>query len=180
MYDASIKFFEEKEDAYETANDETEGTESESTMASDQEIEMVTNADKKSKPTASGPSNRGKGQKFIPSRKSFGQKPTVILLEEDDDGANQHSFNFPGFAPLKDFIKLKSSVEERWNIDLFSSASTKEDLDKIENEKNLNKIIFSGIEIHDYWAKNLTWANRIDKIKESIAKLIQIIDTTGT
>ena len=77
-------------------------------------------------------------------------------------------------------MALKSKVEERWAIDLYASAATKEDLDKIENEKNMNKIVFSGIEIHDLWADGLTWANRLDKIKEAITKIINVIDSSGT
>ena len=60
------------------------------------------------------------------------------------------------------------------------SAGTKEDLDKIENEKNMNKIVFSGIEIHDLWAADLTWAVRLEKIKTAVSDFIKIIDSEGT
>ena len=54
-------------------------------------------------------------------------------------------------------------------------AGTKEDLDKTENEKNMNRIVFSGIEIHDLWADDLNWAQRLDKIKSAITNFIKII-----
>ena len=60
------------------------------------------------------------------------------------------------------------------------SAGTKEDLDKTENEKNMNKIVFSGVEIHDLWAADLTWAIRLEKIKTAITDFIKIIDLEGT
>ena len=44
----------------------------------------------------------------------------------------------------------------------------------------MNKIVFSGIEIHDLWADGLTWANRLDKIKEAITEIINVIDSSGT
>ena len=91
--------------------------------------------------------------------------PPLVELDDERDLENQMSYNHPSFATIKDFVTLKTKVEERWSTDLYVAAGTKEDLDKIENEKNMNKIIFSGIEIHDLWAENLTWANRVEKIK---------------
>ena len=48
-------------------------------------------------------------------------------------------------------------------------------MDKTENEKNMNRIVFSGIEIHDLWADDLNWAQRLDKIKSAITNFIKII-----
>ena len=80
---------------------------------------------------------------------------------------------------VKDLASLKSQVMRRWDVDLLVSAGTKEDLDKIENEKNMNKIVFSGIEIHDLWAADLTWALRLEKIKAAITDFIKVIDPEG-
>ena len=67
----------------------------------------------------------------------------------------------------------------RWSIDLLVSAGTKEELDKIENEKNMNRIVFSGIEIHDLWADDLNWAQRLEKIKNAVTNFIKIIEPVG-
>ena len=181
IYDASIGFFEPKEDSYDTATEGT-GSESDSSMISSKELEIVSNSTKRVIPPPSS-SNRGKKQKFTPSRtgpKSSSRNPPVVDLDDDnEDLGNRMSFNHPGFASHKDFANLKAKVEERWSTDLYVAAGMKEDLDKIENEKNMNKIIYSGIEIHDLWAENLTWANRLEKIKEAISSLIGKIDPEG-
>ena len=39
----------------------------------------------------------------------------------------------------------------------------------------MNRIVFSGIEIHDLWADDLNWAQRLDKIKSAITNFIKII-----
>ena len=53
-------------------------------------------------------------------------------------------------------------------------------MDKTENEKNMNRIVFSGIEIHDLWADDLNWAQRLEKIKSAITNFIKIIEPDGT
>ena len=193
MYEASINFFEPKEDSYDTA---TEGTESESdsSMPSGKELEIISNSTKRVNPPTTGSksnkrvippttsSNQGKKQKFTPTRTAQTGRPRpppLVELDDERDLENQMSYNHPSFATYKDFVTLKTKVEERWSTDLYVAAGTKEDLDKIENEKNMNKIIFSGIEIHDLWAENLTWANRVEKIKEAITTLIKEIDPEG-
>ena len=107
---------------------------------------------------------------------------TVNLEDEDDeDERNTYSFSHPDFKKLvKALATLKTQVERRWSVDLLVSAGTKEDLDKIENERNMNKIVFTGIEIHDLWAVDLTWALRLEKIKKAITDFIKIIDEEGT
>ena len=184
MYDASIKFFNEKDDSYETGEDTA--TNSDSSMASDKELEIVSNNLKRKDIPPTMPPNYGKKLKFTPTRTrnenpGSSIKPILVHLENDDeDSSNKHSFGSRDFASFKELNLLKRKVEQRWSIDLFVSAGTKEDLDKIENEKNMNKIIFSGIEINDFWAANLTWADRIDKIKANISDLIKMIDPSGT
>ena len=107
---------------------------------------------------------------------------TVNLEDEDDeDERNTYSFSHPDFKKLvKALATLKTQVERRWSVDLLVSAGTKEDLDKIENERNMNKIVFTGIEIHDLWAADLTWVLRLEKIKTAITDFIKIIDAEGT
>ena len=91
------------------------------------------------------------------------------------------SLNHPDFKKLiKDFTSLKTQIVQRWSIDLLVSAGTKEELDKIENEKNMNRIVFSGIEIHDLWACDLNWAQRLEKIKTAVTNFIKIIDPDTT
>ena len=43
----------------------------------------------------------------------------------------------------------------------------------------MNKVVFNGIEIHDLWAEDLTWANRLEKSKKAISDFIQVIDHEG-
>ena len=176
MYNASVKFFEEKEDSYETATESA--TESDSSMNSETEIQVVSNSVKKVKQPKPSTNQR----KFTSNSRKPADVQTVNLENDDDeeDRSNRHSFGNNEFVSLKDFLALKDKIEKRWSVDLFASAGTKEDLDKIENEKNMDKIIFSGIEIHDLWAEDLTWAIRLEKIKAALEKLIKTIDPTGT
>ena len=44
----------------------------------------------------------------------------------------------------------------------------------------MNRIVFSGIEIHDLWAVDLNWAQRLEKIKSAVADFIKIIEPDGT
>ena len=77
---------------------------------------------------------------------------------------------------LNDHLKQKFLHRKRNLV----SAGTKEELDKIENEKNMNRIVFSGIEIHDLWACDLNWAQRLEKIKTAVTNFIKIIDPDTT
>ena len=184
MYQLSIDFFEQKEDAYHSAMEtDTEGEASENT---NEEIEIVG----ASEPNISAPNTSKPTRKPSPFiTKSSGKKApnprkrphTVNLEDDDEDEGNQYSLSHPEFRKLvKDFASFKSKVERRWSLDLLISAGTKEDLDKIENDNNMNKIVFSGVEIHDLWADDLTWAQRLEKIKSAIANFIKIIDAEGT
>ena len=40
--------------------------------------------------------------------------------------------------------------------------------------------MFNGIEIDDLWEENLTWPNRLDKIKKAVSDLISLVDPDGT
>ena len=184
MYELSKAFFEEKEDCYQSGMD-TDGSET-----SDDEVDEIEIVDteegnsKKQKLVISKSAKRTRPFHPKPSvsKKSKNMPSTVNLEDEDDDDeGNTYSFSHPGFKKLvKALATLKTQVERRWSVDLLVSAGTKEDLDKIENERNMNKIVFTGIEIHDLWAADLTWALRLEKIKKAITDFIKIIDEEGT
>ena len=191
MYEHSIAFFEKQEDTYLSGIDSEPETEENSdvTLNSEEEIEVVgtgTNPTRIRQPnkanTQKNPkSGTSKGKKFFtPKQKPAKNPPTVDLRDDDEDEGNVYSLGHPDFKKLmKDFTTLKAKVEQRWTLDLLVSAGTKEDLDKIENEKNMNKVVFNGIEIHDLWAADLTWAERLERIKKAIAEFIKVIDHEG-
>ena len=191
MYELSVDFFEQKEDNYQSGMD-TDG-ESETSTLADEEIEIVgsenvtqknpipghSKPNKQSGPKPSIPANPGKRKR--PNISPRGNPRTININDEDNDEGNFFSLTHPDFRKLvKDFASLKSQVIKRWSVDLLVSAATKEDLDKTENEKNMNKIVFSGVEIHDLWAADLTWAIRLEKIKTALMDFIKIIDSDGT
>ena len=177
MYQLSIDFFKQKEDAYHSAM-ETD-TESEASEDANEEIEIVgarvpnISVQNTSKPTRKpSPFITKSSGKTAPNPR---KRPHTVNLEDDDeDEGNHYSLSHPEFRKLvKDFASFKSKVERRWSLDLLISAGTKEDLDKIENDNNMNKIVFSGVEIHDLWADDLTWAQRLEKIKSALANFIK-------
>ena len=191
MYELSKDFFEQKEDTYQSGNDSDSASEASDDAMEDalEEIEIVETDEgqakkpridlpKSDKPSRHIPPNPTVHRKPNPKRKA----PTVNLEDEDDeDVGNTYSFSHSDFKKLvKAVATLKIQVERRWSVDLLVSAGTKEDLDKIENEKNMNRIVFTGIEIHDLWAADLTWAIRLDKIKTALTDYIKIIDPEGT
>ena len=179
MHELSIDFFKQVEDGYPSGLDTEE--ESDTSMVAEEEIEIVsqkTSVQGTSKQSKSSGTNLGK-----PARKTTGasKRPRTVNLDDDEEDRNDSfSLSQPEFQKLvKDLASLKSQVMRRWDVDLLVSAGTKEDLDKIENEKNMNKIVFSGIEIHDLWAADLTWALRLEKIKAAITDFIKVIDPEG-
>ena len=187
MYELSIDFFEQKDNNYHSGM-ETD-SESEASVDATEEIEIVGAGGINQKKPDQDTSKSIKRPSPTPA-KSFGKKkpnpkkkPHTVNLDDDNDEeeSNQFSLTHPDFKKLvKDFTSLKSQVEWRWSIDLLVSAGTKEDLDKTENEKNMNRIVFSGIEIHDLWADDLNWAQRLEKIKSAITNFIKIIEPDGT
>ena len=187
MFELSKAFFEEKEDCYESAMETND--ESETSDDATEEIEIVGTEEgnpkkpkldfSKSTKRARPPSPKPTGSK----RPNLPKVPRMVNLDDEDDvdEGNSYSLAHPDFKKLvKAVASLKAQVDLRWSVDLLISAGTKEDLDKIENEKNMNKIVFTGIEIHDLWAEDLTWAIRLEKIKAAITDFIKIIDPEGT
>ena len=176
MYELSLDYFKQEEDGYPSGMDT--GDESETSIIAEEDIEEIV------KTPVAGNSKQTKRSGPNPSRPSKRPRSnpcTVNIDDEEEDEGNALSLSHPDFRKLvKDFATLKSQVIKRWSIDLLVSAGTKEDLDKTENEKNMNKIIFSGVEIHDLWAADLTWAIRLEKIKTALSDFIKIIDPEGT
>ena len=186
MFELSKAFFEEKEDCYQSGMDTNE---SESSDDAAEEVEIVDTEEGNSKKPRLDISKNSKRRRPSSPKPGGSKKnnpksiPRTVNLEDEDDEdeRNTYSLSHPDFKKIvKALATLKTQVEHRWSVDLLVSAGTKEDLDKIENEKNLNKIIFTGIEIHDLWAADLTWVLRLEKIKTAITDFIKIIDPEGT
>ena len=175
MYELSVDFFEQKDDNYQSGMDT--GDESEVSTLAEEEIKIIgsenvtqknpvpmhSKQNKQSRPKPGAPVHPGK-----PSRRpnvTPRSNPRTVNIDDDDkDEGNAFSLTHPDFRKfVKDFASLKSQVIKRWSVDLLVSARTKEDLDNTENEKNMNKIVFSGVEIHDLWAADLTWVIRLEK-----------------
>ena len=185
MFELSIAFFEQKEDSYQSGMDTDD--ESEASEDAAEEIEIVGSEEVNPKKPGSDSSKSNKRPRPIPPKGNKKTNPksmphTVNLDDEDDeDERNTYSLAHPDFKKLvKALASLKTQVERRWSVDLLVSAGAKEDLDKIENEKNMNRIVFTGIEIHDLWTADLTWVIRLEKIKTAITDFIKIIDPEGT
>ena len=186
MFELSVDYFEQKEDNYHSDRDTV--SESETSMDATEEIEVV-GAEEANRKPAQGTSKSKKRPSTTPTG-SLGRRvpnpkkrPHTVTLDDDEDEVENDrlSLDHPDFKKLiKDFTLLKSQVVRRWSIDLLVSAATKEELDKIENEKNMNRIVFSGIEIHDLWAEDLNWAQRLEKIKTAVTSFIKIIEPDGT
>ena len=186
MYQLSIDFFDQKEDNYQSCMDT--GSEDESYGDATEEIEVISASgtsekvlDQGSSKTNPRPSATPAGSvgKRVPNPK---KRPHMVNLEDEEDEIENEklALDHPDFKKLlKDFTSLKTQVVRRWSIDLLISAGTKEELDKIENEKNMNRIVFSGIEIHDLWADDLNWAQRLEKIKNAVTNFIKIIEPDG-
>ena len=101
---------------------------------------------------------------------------------EEIDAGNEpsslqmHSIHNPAFAKLVQEVKqIRSDMDDRWELDLIVHAGTKEDLDKIENNQNMNKIIISGLEVPEIWLQD-NWKGRVAHIKDAISPLFKFID----
>ena len=55
-------------------------------------------------------------------------------------------------------------------------ARTKEELDKLENNQNMNKVVVSGLDIPNLWAEGTEWKARLELIKTNIGDLFHYID----
>ena len=180
MYELSVDFFEQKDDNYPSGMDTDE---SETSTIAEEDIEIVGTEISTQKNPVPGHSKRNSqpGAPMRPRKRLRSNPHTVNVEDDDEDKSNAFSLSHPDFRKLvKDVAALKLQVTRRWSVDLLVSAGTKEDLNKIKNENNMNKIVFSGIEIHDLWATDLTWVVRLEKIKTAVTDFIKIIDPEGT
>ena len=91
-------------------------------------------------------------------------------------GMSKHSIHTPEYqAVMTKLEKLKQQMNDRWTIDLLVSVGTKEDLDKIENNLNINKIVIRGLDIPDLWQAE-DWKERIPLIKDAVDDLLNFIN----
>ena len=96
--------------------------------------------------------------------------------DDSNEDQRQHSIHNVAFKALITEVRnIKNQMMERWQIDLIVSAGTKEDLDRIENSTNMNKIIISGLEVHNIWAAE-DWKARVPLIKKEITAFFKLID----
>ena len=96
------------------------------------------------------------------------------LSDEEDQ---RHSYDHPSFQSLvKDLRNLRREVHMNRDIDLLVHAGTKEELDKLENNQNMNKVVVSGLDIPNLWAEGTEWKARLELIKTNIGDLFHYID----
>ena len=96
--------------------------------------------------------------------------------DDSNEDQRQHSIHNVAFKALITEVRnIKNQMMERWQIDLIVSAGTKEDLDRIENSTNMNKIIISGLEVLNIWAAE-DWKARVPLIKKEITTFFKLID----
>ena len=106
------------------------------------------------------------------------KRKKVADEEETDDAEDmkKHSFSNRDLTILqKKFEILKQQVTARWTVDLVASAGTKEDLDRIENNMNMNKIVVMGLNVPELWEEE-DWKVRLAKIKDAVADLLNFIN----
>lgn len=95
---------------------------------------------------------------------------------QDAEGPSKHSIHTPEFQFIMNKLEnLRQQITSRWNVDLLVSAGTKEDLDKIENNLNMNKVVVMGLDIPDLWESD-DWKMRIAHIKDSVSDLFKFIN----
>ena len=108
-------------------------------------------------------------------KKRRAPEDSITDEEEDTEGA-RHLIHTPEFQiVMKKLEELRQKVNDCWSIDLLVSAGTKEDLDKIENNMNMNKVVIMGLDIPDLWQED-DWKVRIAQIKDSVADLFNFIN----
>ena len=154
-FSASDEYFKKPEDD-EFSDHETGENEKSVDMTSDEEIEFIG-------------ASRGKKQKT----RDWNDEMEV---NEDNDEGLTHSIHNPLFKQLiKEVKELRSDMDDRWELDLIVHAGTKEDLDKIENNQNMNKVVVSGLEVPEIWDQE-NWKGRVAHIKDSVVELFKFID----
>ena len=154
-YAASEEFFLQPED--EEMSDHEAGEEDNNILlSSGEEIEII-------------------GAKLGKKRKKSDWSKEVDIAKgmADDQKHSIHSLSFKKL--VEDVKKLKEDMDDRWELDLIVHAGTKEDLDKIENNQNMNKVVISGLEVPEIWDQD-NWKGRVAHIKDAIADLFKFVD----
>ena len=82
-------------------------------------------------------------------------------------------------ALVKEFLSLKRQVFMTRDMDLLVHAGTKEDIDRLENNQNMNKVVVSGLNIPEIWTDGKDWKDRVGMIKENVTELLKFIDPTN-
>ena len=154
VFSASYELFFNKEDEYMTEDEGANTTEME--ISERQEIEI--SAQKRKRIASQSEESDMGGSGTQPG------KPT------------RHSIHTPEFQNVMARLEeLKRQVNDRWTVDLLVSAGTKEDLDKIENNLNMNKVVIMGLDIPNLWEEE-DWKVRIAQIKDAIADLFNFLN----
>ena len=111
----------------------------------------------------------------------IGSKLKSTDWSEDIDaniGTHQqkHSIHDQKFAKVfQEIRQLRSDMDDRWELDLIVHAGTKEDLDKIQNNQNMNKVVVSGLDVPEIWDQE-NWKGRVAHIKDALTELFKFID----
>ena len=157
VFSASYSTFFSKEDEY--------LTEDESQMG-ENEVEITTPQVLRNRTESIDSSDDGRDDPFVPS----GSTAPIKIKQ-----TTKHSIHNPEFKLLMNRIEeLRRQVNARWTIDLIVSAGTKEDLDKIENNLNMNKVVIMGLDVPELW-EHEDWKIRIATMKDAIVELFGFI-----
>ena len=138
-------------------------------------------SDHEPKPDEKEPTNDDETRKRKNKRKrgpqEWAEQMEQEQTDEDEQQDKQHSFDPKEFhALVRQFQSLKRQVFMNRDVDLLVHAGTKEDLDRLENNQNMNKVIVSGIEIPELWSEKNDWKKRVDMIKGNISELFKFLD----
>ena len=122
--------------------------------------------------------NKGKSKKRKQDRNEQSDMDTQDDSDQDD---KKHAFKVAEFyALVKEFRSLKRQVFMNRDVDLLVHAGTKEDIDKLENNQNMNKVVISGLDIANLWTEGKDWKDRVAMIKKNVLELFKFIDSTNT
>ena len=97
--------------------------------------------------------------------------------EENEWEDKKHTFDPSQFhALVRQFLSLKRQVAMNRDVDLLVHAGTKEDLDRLDNNQNMNKVVVSGLSIPEMWSEGKDWKDRVAMIKENVLELFKFVD----
>ena len=169
VFRAAEDFFNKNDEDYQS---ELDNENEDFTMDSEEEHEVITG-----ETTASGETTSSKIKVDLTRPPPVFNYPVKSEPIEDDEDII-HSINNPTNDQLiKELAKLRRQVNARWTLDLIVMAGTKEDIDKAENNQNMNKVVITGLDVLTLWTQAADdWKKRIELIKDSIKELFHFID----